>query len=550
MQDFIFGTLSTDDLKLFHHRVARNGVHHAHVLNPLDPEVEKPVRISVRVGPDVRVDRIACYYTLDGSIPAGELGESYHGYVQPLERVRIEWDNFTWGFISYWEATLPPQPQGKVVRYRIGAWAERSKHPTRKKEIFCDWPDIKSSLEEAARAFFHKEPPSATTLGDSARGVTFNYHVDRLKPPQWARESVIYQIFVDRFFPGKGRDWEQTDDLKGFIGGTLWGVAEKLDYVAELGATCVWLSPIFPSPTSHGYDAMDYEQVAPRLGGDEALKTLVGEAHRRGIRVILDLVCNHLSDRHPIFRDALSSQASPYRDWFFFDDSRAGYRMYFGVPSMPQINLANPATQRWMIEIAQYWLREFDVDGFRLDHANGPGPSFWSDFWAECKNVKPEAFCFGEIVEEPSAIRRYYGRMDGALDFNLADAFRRTFAYRTLDEDDLHQFLDHHLAYFNYKNFLMLTFLDNHDMDRFHFIAGDDKNLLRKAAEIQMRLPGPPIIYYGTEAGMSQILSKSSEVGLEASRMPMIWGEDQDTELFGFYKTLIRERFDKKPWIR
>jgi glycosidase len=549
MQDFIFGTLSTDDLKVFYHRAAHRGVLHSHGLSPADPEVGEPVRISVQVGPDTRVDHVVCYYTLDGTEPAGAFGEIQNGVLQELEKARIEWDNFVWGYVTHWETTLPSQPEGTIVRYRIGAWSEAFPLPGGNREIFADWPDVKSSLEEAARAFFHKEAAPAVTFLPSGRGTTFNYHVDRLKPPQWARESVIYHIFVDRFSPGNGRQWEQTEDLKGIFGGTLWGIAEKMDYIADLGATCVWLSPIFPSPTSHGYDAVNFEHVAPRLGGDEALRALVSEAHHRGIRVILDLVCNHLSDRHPIFVDAHSRQDSPYRDWFFFDDPQIGYRTYFGVRSMPQINLANPGAQQWMNEIARYWLREFDVDGFRLDHAHGPGPSFWSDFWSECKNVKPEAFCFGEVAEEPAAIRRYYGRMDGALDFNLADAFRRTFAYRTVTQAELDQFVEQHLAYFANENFLMLSFLDNHDMDRFRYIAADDKDCLRRAAAIQMRLPGPPIIYYGTEVGMSQTVSKASEAGLEASRMAMLWGEDQDKEMLEFYKSLIHDRFKASPWI-
>jgi glycosidase len=137
---------------------------------------------------------------------------------------------------------------------------------------------------------------------------------------------VIYQVFVDRFYPGRGRDWAQTDDLRGFCGGTLWGVAEKLDYIADLGVTCIWLSPIFPSPSHHGYDATDLYHVEPRLGGDEALRTLVSEAHRRDIRVLLDYVCNHVSQYHPVFVEAQADPTSPYRDWFTFDDSERGYR--------------------------------------------------------------------------------------------------------------------------------------------------------------------------------------------------------------------------------
>jgi glycosidase len=285
------------------------------------------------------------------------------------------------------------------------------------------------------------------------------------------------------------------------------------------------------------------------MGGDNALRELIAAAHSCGLRIILDLVCNHLSNQHPIFIDALSNSQSPYRDWFEFNDSQIGYRTYFGVRTMPRINLTNPEARRWMLDIARYWLREFKVDGFRLDHAVGPGPDFWSDFWTACKREKPDVLCFGEMVEPPPILRRYIGRMDGALDFLLTDAFRQTFAKKNIQEDTFYTFLNQHLAYFP-EEFLMFNFLDNHDMDRFLFIAGGDKRVLSQAASIQMRLPGPPIIYYGTEVGLSQPRGKVREIGLESSRMPMLWGEQQDKELLSFYREIIHLRSEVKPWNR
>jgi glycosidase len=347
---------------------------------------------------------------------------------------------------------------------------------------------------------------------------------------------------VDRFAPGKGRSWEQTRNLKTFFGGTLWGVVENLDYVADLGATCIWLSPIFPSPTYHGYDATDFFSVDARRGGDDAIRALVTEAHSRGIRIVLDLACNHISNEHPIFKDAKANPNSPYRGWFTFDDSKVGYRSFFGIRSMPQINAQNLDARRWMLDVARFWLREFDVDGYRLDHAAGPGPSCWGDFWAVCKEEKPDSFCFGEIVDPPDVIRQYIGRMDGALDFHVADQIRSAFARRTKTEAQFEAFIAQHLAYYPEGTFLLPTFIDNHDMDRFLFVAGGDKDALRRAAARQMRLPGPPIIYYGTEVGMSQPFSRVDKVGHEPCRLPMVWGDDQDKDLLDFYKRIIAER--------
>jgi glycosidase len=421
------------------------------------------------------------------------------------------------------------------VRYRIGAWAGGGT------ETFANWPDRKATAERAAAAFFRgKQLPEAASV-DPALGHTFAYGVDRLEPPAWVREAVIYQVFVDRFYPGDDCDWQQTHDLRGFCGGTLWGLAQKMGYVADLGATCLWLSPIFPSPTHHGYDATDLYHVERRMGGDEALREVVGKAHARGIRVLLDFVCNHVSRQHPIFQEALANPDSRYRDWFTFDDSEIGYRTYFGVPTMPEVKVGHPGARDWLIDAARFWLREFDVDGYRLDHANGPGPDFWTDFWTACKEEKADCFCYGEVVDAPDVQLSYVGRLDGCLDFSSADALRRTFALGTWSEDHLERFLGRQAAFYP-ENFVRPTFLDNHDMDRFLFLAQGDKEALRRAAAAQMRLPGPPIIYYGTEIGLTHSESTTSGKGLHVCRVPMAWGAGQDRELLAFYQALIQER--------
>ncbi|MBN1660380.1 MAG: alpha-amylase [Anaerolineae bacterium] len=535
MESFVFGTYATDELKLAHHRAARSGLQHGHDLSPQDPLPDQPVTITVRVGPDLQADHVACYYTLDDTEPEGAHGMAHNGRVLILEQVRATWDTLMWGYLAEWQGTLPAQPPGTVVRYRIGAWADDGP------ETLADWPEVQARVEQAAAAFFRGEPLPDALPGDPAAGRTFAYSVDWLGAPAWARESAIYQIFVDRFYPGRGQGWAQTRDLRGFCGGTLWGVAEKMDYVADLGATCIWLSPIFPSPSHHGYDATDLYHVEPRLGGDEALHAVVAAAHSRGIRVLLDYACNHVSQHHPVFLEARANPNSPHRDWFTFDDSEIGYRTFFNVADMPQVNVACQPAREWLIDVARHWLSEFDVDGYRLDYANGPGPDFWTDFWRACKDVKPDSFCFGEVIDAPDVLRTYVGRLDGCLDFHLGDALRRTFALGRWTEGDLERFVAQHYRFFP-ASFLMPTFIDNHDMDRFLYLAGGDKEALRRAAAAQMRLPGPPIIYYGTEVGLSQVASTTEGKGLHVSRTPMLWGDEQDQDLLAYYKALIRAR--------
>jgi hypothetical protein len=534
--DFIFGTLATDELKLIHHRVLRRGVQHNHDMTPRDPQPGDVVTFTVRVGQDVDAEHVSLYYTTDGSSPEGKRGASPNGHVLNMQRVDYVWDTLAWAYVAVWQGTLPPQPEGAVVRYRIGAWSAAGEG-----EIFADYPEFKATTERAAAAFFKGEPVPKDLPPTAARVDTFTFHVDRYAPPQWAKDSVIYQIFVDRFYPGDGRAWLQPKDLMGFFGGTLWGVRDKLDYLSDLGVTCLWLTPTFPSPTHHGYDVTDYLHVEPRMGGDEALHALVEAAHARGIRVLLDMVCSHLSNEHPYFVDALHDPRSPYREYFTFDQNDPiGYRAFFGVASMPSINPISIAARRWLCEVAQYWLREFDVDGYRLDHANGAGPDFWADFQAACKAVKPDCLCFGEVVETPDVLRAYIGRLDGLLDFQVEDALRKVYAYGTMSEREFEALLERHYAYFP-PEFVLPTFLDNHDMDRFLYAAGENKEALRRAAAAQMRLPQPPIIYYGTEVGLSQDSGKGV-FGLEVSRLPMLWGDAQDKALLAYYKGLIMGR--------
>jgi hypothetical protein len=537
MEEFIFGTLATDELKLMNHRAVRQGLQHNHDLSPRSPKPGQPVTISVTVGADFDADMMACYFTTDGSEPAGAYGAAVNGGAVPFEREAVSWDTATWGYLTRWNATLPGQPDGTMVRYRISAWTHGAASGT---ETFADWPESKTIIELSADAFFRGVPPPEWNFS-AGIGRTFAYHVDTHRPPGWARNAIIYQVFVDRFYPGEGRNWLQTDDLNGICGGTLWGVAEKLDYIADLGANCIWLSPIFTSPTHHGYDTTDFYEIDPRYGGEAALRAVIDGAHARGLRVLLDLVCNHVSNHHPIFRDALHNRASPYRDYFTFDESPLGYRAFFANPSMPEINVQHPPAREWLLEVTRHYLRQFHVDGYRLDYANGPGPDFWADFRAACKAENPDCYIFGEVVDAPDVQRKYAGRLDGCLDFHLGDALRRTYGLKRWQEADFQRFVGRHQAFFD-PDFVMPSFLDNHDMDRFLFVAGGDKDALRAAAAVQMALPNPPIIYYGTEIGLSQAVSTRDGMGLHISRTPMVWGRDQDAALLADYKALIAAR--------
>ena len=377
---------------------------------------------------------------------------------------------------------------------------------------------------------------------------------------------MFYQILVDRFRTGGGPGADPARPV--FCGGDLRGVTASLDYLRRLGVTALWLSPIQRTATYHGYHITDYDRVEPRFGGMAALRALI-RAAKPDLRIILDWVPNHVHRSHPMFQEALGSKTSRYRDWFCFD-GQGRYLCFLDFAELPKLNLEHPEARRYMIDRALRWL-DLGVDGFRLDHVLGPSLGFWRAFSAAVKRHQPSAYLVGEAlflgirrdhlrtlglphklrhlqaalrgesVADP-VIREYAGVFDGLLDFGFYEILRQQVAepLRPPSDADVQHLLDAH--YRGLPAGLSLpSFLDNHDLDRFLFAARGDKARLMQAAELQFRQDQPPIVYYGTEAGLSQDRAIAGPDGdLEARRM-MPWGHG-DEELLRFYTELIRAR--------
>jgi cyclomaltodextrinase / maltogenic alpha-amylase / neopullulanase len=505
--DFIFGTLATDTLRLEAMRAELRGLTHGHRILPPDPEPGQAVSVFVSAGTEIAAKSVAIVFTLDGSVP-----ELMSNQIE-CDAGESIWDTLLWGYRCEWRGTIPAQSVGTYVRYRIAATTVRGE------TIWAD-PDPESGEAEI-----------------------FSYYVDQERVPDWFRRAVIYQVFLDRFAPGTGRDWNEASRLDEIWGGTIRGTTEALPYLADLGVTCLWLSPLFPSPTHHGYDATDYFAVEPRLGTLDDLRGLFAQAHARGIRVVLDFVANHLSDQHPAFVRALTDPTAAEREWFTFSADGLTYRSFFGVTSMPQINTNHRAARDHLISAATFWLEQ-GADGFRLDYANGPSHDFWTAFRAATRAVKPDSVTFGEIVETAELQRSYQGRLDGTLDFLLLQQIRAFFAFESISAESFAAFLHRHLDYFP-ADFLLPSFLDNHDMNRFLWVADGDKRRLKLAAFCEFTLPHPPIVYYGTEVGLSQLHDLTYPDGsrrMEESRTLMPWGEEQDADLRTFYRDLIALR--------
>lgn len=538
--DFVFGTLATDELRLAQVRAATAGVAHGHDIAPLDPDPGEPITIRVTVGPTVAADRVTCYVTTDGADPAGSRGVAEVGTAIPMTRESVVWDTLAWGYRETWAATISGQPDGTLVRYRIEAWSSAGGDGTWATEIVGvasgPRPPGVSDVDAAAFAAFGELWPIRRRSAEAVQ-------VDRERVPDWLRDAVIYQVFVDRFATTGGAPFAEQATPGGFYGGTLRGVLERLDHIVDLGATCIWLSPVFPSPSHHGYDATDYRAIEPRLGTEADLRALVDAAHARGIRVILDFVANHTSSAHPAFQAALADREAPEASWFTFTDWPTDYLTFFGVQDHPQFDADDPGARAYLIDSARYWL-DLRVDGFRCDYAQGPSHSFWSAFRTATRAARPDSITLGEIVETPTLQRTYAGRLDGCLDFLLLQALRATFAFGTAPVSALDAFMRRHLAHVP-PDMVMPSFLDNHDMNRFSWVVRGDTRRLRLAAMCQFTLPHPPIVYYGTEVGLSQDRDVRSTDGSghpEESRLPMPWGDAQDRELLRFYRELVALR--------
>jgi glycosidase len=391
---------------------------------------------------------------------------------------------------SVWTGRLPEAPAGSLVRYRI-----RSQQ--------------KGDERRSVRA---------ADVDPRPEGQEFLYEVSPPPAPDWAHDAIGYHLMVDRFArPGRA-DWPSRKSFTDLYGGTLDGVREHLDHIRSLGVNLLWLSPVFTSPTHHGYDQFDHFQVEQRYGGNQALKNLVEAAHAVGLRVLLDFVPNHTGRGHPLFVRALRENADA-ATWYRFWQWPHYYRSFFDHIVLPEMDTSRPQVQEYLVGVARHWVEEFGIDGLRCDHVAGVDPAFWVHLRRAMRDLKPDFFLLAEAVGTDEQMGAYAGRFDGVIDFRLARLLRLALAEAKLTPREFAQSLDEHEQ--GLPGLVRATFLDNHDMNRFLWLAQGDKARLRLAATALMTLPGMPIIYYGSEVGVSQPADGLQENA--AARMPMPW---------------------------
>jgi len=343
----------------------------------------------------------------------------------------------------------------------------------------------------------------------------------------WWREAVFYEIFVRSFY-----------DTDGNGIGDFNGITQKLDYLQELGINAIWLMPIHPSPSYHGYDVINYYAVNSEYGTMEDFRRLLEEAHNRDIRIIIDLVLNHTSTQHPWFNDSNSSLDSKYRNYYLWSEDggngwhqgQHGQYFAFFCDCMPDLNYRNPDVTADMLNVTDYWLNEVGVDGFRVDAAkhliedgdvreNTPATHEWyKGFYLAYKEQKPEAYAVGEVFGAgASVVKSYTGdQLDQVFNFEMSAGYVNSVnGGASSGVTSAIKFALQDMPDFNFA-----TFLTNHDQNRAMSVFNGEAGKAKAAVTLLLTSPGTPFIYYGEEIGMQ------GQKPDEDIRLPMQWSPE------------------------
>lgn len=383
-------------------------------------------------------------------------------------------------------------------------------------------------------------PASATPLASTETAISSPTPTQAAASQPWWNDAIFYEIDVRSFYDSN------SDGI-----GDFHGLIEKLDYLndgdpntnSDLGITGIWLKPIHPSPSTHGYDVTDYYAVNPLYGTIDDFRRLLDEAHQRGIRVIIDLVLNHTSNQHPWFIQSQDA-TSPYRDWYVWVDVDPGWKgswnnqvwyplnggYYYGVfwEGMPDLNYTNPDVTAEMENVTRFWLEDVGIDGFRLDAIPGlieRGPvivetkathDWFANYYQFYKGINPDAMTIGEVWAEDALVIPWVAnqQVDLAFEFDLAFAMLESIN----DGNSARILVTLNSGTSQFPKGQYGTFLANHDMHRVMDQIGSNPEKAKAAASLYFSLPGVPFMYYGEELGMS-------EDGLK--RVPMQWSGER-----------------------
>lgn len=403
------------------------------------------------------------------------------------------------------------------------------------------------------RLFFGEKGFFDKIIDDPASYFCFPFlnPADVFRAPEWVKNTVWYQIFPERFANGN-RDNDPENTLPwgsqepspdNFFGGDLEGVIQKLNYLQELGVNGIYFTPIFKAFSNHKYDTIDYMEIDPQFGDKDTLHRLIEACHERGIRVMLDAVFNHSGYYFQPFQDVLKNgEQSRYKDWFHIREfplrlqPKPNYDTFAFVHTMPKLNTENPEVKEYLLEVGRYWVREFDIDGWRLDVANEVDHAFWREFRKAVKSIKPELYILGEIWHDSMPWLRG-DQFDAVMNYPFTTNILNLYARGNLTPKQFVEQMNTILfMYPDQINQVLFNLVGSHDTPRILSECNGDVRKVKQIFTFLLTFIGTPCIYYGDEIGMT---------GREdpGCRKCMEWNRDQQNrDLFHHIQHLIALR--------
>lgn len=380
--------------------------------------------------------------------------------------------------------------------------------------------------------------------------------------PDWFKKSVIYHIFPDRFARSKDfimnekfSDWDEKVTPHTYLGGSIKGIIEKLDYLENLGINLIYLNPVFKSESTHKYDTVDYYEIDPDFGTKEEFKCMVKKIHEKGMKIVIDGVFNHTGDDFFAFKDICEKgEKSIYKNWYSVEEypvkksksdneNIPNYKSFAYYYKMPKLIMEDEESIKYFIDVMIYWVRECDIDGWRLDVSDEVSHEFWKKAKIELKKIKPETVLIGEIWYESRAWLNG-DQFDSVMNYLFYYAVLDYVAYENINAKEFSEKLGQIKGIYKkqaYEN--LCNLIDSHDTPRFLHHAKEKKWKLKIAAAIQFTYPGVPYIYYGDEVGITGGRDPDCRRG-------MVWeDEKQDKKLYEYYKKLIELRKNRKSLI-
>lgn len=344
---------------------------------------------------------------------------------------------------------------------------------------------------------------------------------DVIAPPKWVEKTVWYQIMPDRFCRAAGspedKKFKPWGDMRepgwnDVYGGNLRGITEKLDYIASLGFSGIYMTPIFKSGSNHKYNTFDYYTVDPDFGTEEDLRELIEQAHRRGIRVMLDAVFNHCGHEFYPWQDVCEKgRGSRFYDWFFinsedfarrdFSTEDARFYSFSFWAGMPKLNTNNPEVVEYFTNLCLHWARDWQIDGIRFDVGDEVSHRFIRKLNDAVKRVNPDVYFLGEIWMD-SLGWLGGGEYDAVMNYPLPGAINDFFRNPSLPFEELIYALNYcRTLYPAQVTRCLFNFLDTHDTARVASVSAGQGELLQRLT-LLLTLPGSPCLYYGTEIAM------------------------------------------------